>query len=318
MRYVVGSKIMEVFDENAFDEELFSRFLRTDCDRARFILDFFYAHSLKAYIMPVCAKNHIYVSFERECYDSKSKIKTVLAHYDRAKNVQGANDNSFAVFVLMHWAVEMARLKKNHNVRLIFTDGEEAIGDNLNEFSVTAQGSYSLASLFKKLKITNDLVFVFDAMGRGTVPVLAKRCFSEKTHFSLPRSFCRKFSSLQNIALSILIASSENPKILPLPYSDNAGFIARGIPAAEITMLPCEEALLYENALVENPDLEDFVMNRRLPQNASSVEFEAQLPLSWRLFHGENDCQSSLTISESARVFKKILYTLSDFSFPIR
>ena len=311
--------VMELLGEDGFcDEKLFSDFLTADCDRAQFILDFFTAHSLKAYIMPVCARNHIYVSFEKECYDSKSKIKTVLAHYDRAKNTPGANDNSFAVFVLMHWAVEVAQLKKSHNVRLIFTDGEEAHDNELNEFSVTSQGSYSLAALFKKLKITNDLIFAFDAMGRGTVPILARHQFSEKTHSSLPRLFSQKFSFLQNAALSILNASAEQQKVLPLPYSDNAGFIARGIPAAEITMLPREEALSYENALFENPALEHFVMKKALPQNTKLLTFEEKLPPTWRLFHTENDNQTSLSFSESAIAFKKILDALSDFSFPIR
>lgn len=153
-------------------------------------------------------------------------------------------------------------------------------------------------------------------MGRGTVPVLAKHHFSEKTHCSLPRSFCQKFSSLQNAALSILTASSEKFKnlchchIATMQDSLPVGFLF-----AEITMLPQDEVSLYENALFKNPALEDFVMNKKIPQNASVSEFEENLPLTWRLFHTENDSLSSLTFSESALVFKKFLTRFQIFQF---
>ena len=68
----------------------------------------------------------------------------------------------------MEWACRLSKITDFHNVRLIFTDGEE-----LAEQGVTSQGAYSLASVFKRLKITNDDVYVFDCVGRGTVPIIS-------------------------------------------------------------------------------------------------------------------------------------------------
>ena len=63
-----------------------------------------------------------------------------------------------------------------HNVRIIFTDGEEAAGTK----GVAGQGAYALGSGFRKLKMTDDDVYVLDATGRGDVLVLSTACVSKK------------------------------------------------------------------------------------------------------------------------------------------
>ena len=137
----------------------FSKFLAMDCDRLDFIQDYLYRRDVESVVMPVDGKNHIYVKFPSSQYNPLFKIKTVIAHYDRIGI--GANDNSAAVFCLLEWAVRLSKEKDFHNIRLLFTDGEE-----LSEEGVSSQGAYSLAQLFKKLSITDDDNFVFDSSGR--------------------------------------------------------------------------------------------------------------------------------------------------------
>jgi len=48
-----------------------------------------------------------------------------------------------------------------HNVRIFFTDGEEAAGTK----GLAGQGSYGLGSGMRKLNLTDDDVLVFDACG---------------------------------------------------------------------------------------------------------------------------------------------------------
>ena len=120
-----------------------------------------------------------------------------------------------------------------HNIRLIFTDGEE-----LGEGGITEQGAFPLAQTFRKLGITNDDVYVFDCMGRGDVPILAQA----KIAPNVPTQFLTKYSQLEERTKKILQAASNGKWFsLPVNYSDNASFIANGIPAVAITMLPSEE-----------------------------------------------------------------------------
>ena len=147
----------------------FEEFIASDCNRAAFIQKQLNAAGLDAPVLQMEGKNHIYVKFPQSQYNSMFKIKTVIAHYDRFPGSPGANDNSAAVFCLMQWAAALVKRYASlpggfHNIRLIFTDGEE-----LGSKGVSEQGAFPLAQVFKRLGIINDDIYVFDCMGRGDV-----------------------------------------------------------------------------------------------------------------------------------------------------
>lgn len=256
--------------------ESFRQFIALDCDRKAFIQNYLNRVGLDAPVISLEGKNHIYVKFPQSQYNSSFLIKTVIAHYDRVPDSPGANDNSAAVFCMLEWAADLIKRKDFHNIRLIFTDGEE-----LGEAGVASQGSYPLASLFRRLGILNDDVYVFDCMGRGSIPVLAETVLPK----GLSKTFVNKFNNLESRAQQ-LIKKAANGKWFTLPcnYSDNASFIANGIPAVAITLLPSDEI---------------------------SIALRGEVVPTWDLFHTMQDNYESLT-PESFEITLKILEQLAN------
>ena len=256
----------------------FSDFISPACDRAAFIQNYLKQAGLEAPIMQMEGKNHIYVKFPQKFYNPMFRIKTVIAHYDRFPESPGANDNSAAVFCLMEWAARLAKVAGGqfHNIRLIFTDGEElgAAG------GVAEQGAFPLAQVFRRLGITNDDIYVFDCMGRGDVPILTQTVLPAKT----PAKFKKEFSALEQRAANLLQTSANGRWFsLPCNYSDNASFIANGIPAVAITMLPSAEVTAATQGLQ---------------------------PQTWQLLHTAGDNLASLT-PQSFEIFYNILNNLA-------
>ena len=248
----------------------FLDFIKPDCDRLNFIQNVLKQNDVETAVISLEGKKHIYVKFPQNQYNPLFNIKTVVAHYDRFENSPGANDNSAAVYMLMLWAVKLSRQYDFHNVRLIFTDGEEACPDG-----VTSQGAFAIASLFKKLDIKDD-IFVFDCMGCGDVPVLCENKIPQKAG----NAFIKKLTALENKAQRI-IRTAGNGKwfCLPCNYSDNASFIAQGIPAVAITVLPSNE-------------VSDVLKN--------------QTPKTWKNLHTQNDNIDNLwesSFSLSMKIF---------------
>lgn len=254
----------------------FKDFITPDCDRAAFIQDYLKAAGLEAPIMQMEGKNHIYVKFPQLQYNPIFRIKTVIAHYDRFAGSPGANDNSAAVFCLMEWAKKLVECSQFHNIRLIFTDGEElgAAG------GVAEQGAFPLAQVFRRLGITNDDIYVFDCMGRGDVPILTQTILPPKT----PAKFVKEFAALEQRAAALLQTSANGRWFsLPCNYSDNASFIANGIPAVAITLLPSAEV---------------------------TAATQGQQPQTWQLLHTPADNLESLT-HQSFEIFHNILNNLA-------
>ena len=253
----------------------FQNFIASDCDRATFIQNYLNDAGLEAPILQMEGNNHIYVKFPQAQYNPTFRIKTVIAHYDRIGI--GANDNSAAVFCLLEWAAQLTRLAPTafHNIRLIFTDGEE-----LGAAGVAEQGAFPLAQVFRRLGITNDYIFVFDCMGRGDVPILTQTVLPPKT----PARFVKDFRALEQRAATLLQVSAGGRWFsLPCNYSDNASFIANGIPAVAITMLPSAEV---------------------------TAATQGQIPETWQLLHTPGDNLASLT-PQSFEIFHNILNNLA-------
>ena len=289
----------------------FSKYIADGADRLSFLQAYLADWGVDSVLVPLAGRRHLYVNFPSSSYNPLFKIKTVISHYDRVPGSPGANDNSAANLMIADWAGRLATLSRRgiqHNVRIFFTDGEE-----LGEKGVCQQGAFALAELFRKLGITKDDVYVFDACGRGTVPVLARAGLDalKKTG----SAFKKQFASLYQRTQSLLRATCpEQWLTLPVPYSDNAGFLACGIPAVAITMLPAEEASAYMRALMTDRHLESEVMNSRWetddPAKLPRFRYEEMMPMTWRLFHTEYDNALSLT-PESFAVMDRILDALA-------
>ncbi len=287
----------------------FEEYLAPRTDRLSFLRNYLLERGVQTSVISLAGKKHIYVNFPSTSYNPQFRIKTLIAHYDIVSGSPGANDNSSADFALADFAVlvnEKALNGKTTNIRMFFTDGEE-----LGEGGVNEQGSFSLAELFKKLGITTDDVYVFDSIGRGTTPVLARAGLSSLKNLKSNSLFIKRFASLFERTQKILrTASPNNWLTLPVPYSDNAGFLACGIPAVAITMLPKQEASAYYMELMKDKNLEKAVMNVHLDDDADfKFKYQEKMPLTWRLFHTPYDNFLSLT-QESFSVIEKILNEL--------
>ena len=288
-----------------FDLESFSQFISPDADRGAFIQNYLLERGVQSAVINVDGRRHIYAKFPPSGYSANFRIKTLIAHYDRFSEegkiaTPGANDNSSSVFCLMDFAARLAKFKGVHNVRIFFTDGEELVS---GRGGVTEQGAYKLANVIQKAGIRDEDVFVFDCVGRGTIPVLGTAAVSN----SMNAAFSKKCVALENGAKVILSSLGIGWLNLPIPYSDNAGFLASGIPAVAFTMLPGDEAQSYMLALQKIPRLSQFVRNPSLPlEENEKAALKKILPKTWQLFHTPEDNLDSLTPA-SFDVIAKIL-----------
>lgn len=298
-------------DFDTFNSDSFQKYIASDCDRLSFLQNYLSERGVSSSVIPLGEKKHLYVNFPSTAYNPMFKIKTIISHYDRVAGSPGANDNSLANFALADFASTLCKSRQVHNVRIFFTDGEE-----LGAEGVSSQGAFALADLFRKLGIVNDDVYVFDACGRGEVAILARAGLDSK----IAGQFKKKFLDLYERTQNLLRKSMPNSWMtLPVPYSDNAGFLACGIPAVAITFLPKDEVSFYYSNLMADKNLEKAVMNCRIdsePKNATDLSIQKfkyieKMPKTWRLFHTEYDNYLSLT-SESYALIKKILMQIAE------
>lgn len=298
-------------DFDTFNSDSFQKYIASDCDRLSFLQNYLSERGVSSSVIPLGEKKHLYVNFSSTAYNPMFKIKTIISHYDRVAGSPGANDNSLANFALADFASTLCKSRQVHNVRIFFTDGEE-----LGAEGVSSQGAFALADLFRKLGIVNDDVYVFDACGRGEVAILARAGLDSK----ITGQFKKKFLDLYERTQNLLRKSMPNSWMtLPVPYSDNAGFLACGIPAVAITFLPKDEVSFYYSNLMADKNLEKAVMNCRIdsePKNATDLSIQKfkyieKMPKTWRLFHTEYDNYLSLT-SESYVLIKKILMQIAE------
>lgn len=288
----------------------FIDFLQPDCNRKEFIQEKLLSYGINSSSIVIDGKSHIYVDFSKNNYNTRFKIKTLVAHYDRVPSSTGANDNTSGVFALIEAAKRLSTSDFVHNTRIIFTDGEED-----GRFGVLEQGAFSLAKRLKELNSIDGEVFVFDCVGRGEVPVISEIEFPKKVDVS----FYRKYMNLVSNTNSIISNYSPyNNMILPTSFSDNAGFIANGIPAVLITMLPKDEVANYMSNLKRIPGLKESVLNRKLEDvpNKSQPEYilRESIPLTWKYFHTQYDNITTLT-PVSFSIISKIIDEISKTNY---
>jgi hypothetical protein len=219
---------------------------------------------------------------------AKAHVTTVLAaHYDRAVDSPGANDNSAAVFELIKTALV---LKKENigNWLIFFTDKEELkFGDSLLE-----QGSYALAKALKEAGFDKAQVFIFDCCGVGDTLVISTavdHLLRNDEDFRVSRSRHliaqmreRALTAARNIRM-------EKVLLVPTPFSDDAGFFRAGLAAQTITVLPSHEAAGLASFLRVKPTAASALVSK---QELSASGF---LPSTWALLNTVEDTIETLT-----------------------
>ena len=280
--------------KNPYLNQDFLEFLQPQTNRLEWIQKSLLSEGIDSCVFQIGEQNHIYVKFPLSCYNPLFKIKTILVHYDRIGI--GANDNSAAVYQVIKWASRLNSQLEPHNIRIIFTDGEE-IGFNTENKNF--QGALGIAAIFKRLGITKDQIYAIDSCGRGDILVVSS---TGKNTGS--KEFIKKFDRFyENTIQFVKKTCPENWVTIPVPYSDNAGFVILGIPAIAITLLPKTEATSYMRELQKNSKLNYDVLNRK-------EETKDILPLTWKMMHTDQDSVENLT-PESWLVMEKFLDALA-------
>ena len=297
-------------EDKLLNSDLFKAFLKKDLNRCDFISQWLRAHNVPHSIVNLAQKKHIIIKYPAQFYDKNFKMKTLTAHYDRAPDTQGANDNSASCFILMNFAKKLCSYTRPHNIKIIFTDGEEAGAAGLKE-----QGAYTLGTGLKKLKMDGDDIFVFDMCGRGDTLIL-----SCSGIFGRDKAKTKRLDELHKRAGLLAQRACPNKWLSMLTaYSDNAGFIAAGLFAQVITVLPRKEAetLLHclpkEKLTGQNKtamgELTDMVIKNKKPPQGSP--FEKIIPFTWQLMHTADDKIETLN-SEAFTLTEKYLTALAE------
>ena len=213
----------------------FSAFLEPAADRRTFIAERLAAQGIPYRTVTLQDKTHIVITYRQSAYNPRFKMKTLIAHYDRAAGTQGANDNSAACVQLLLFAQTLLQKRDAHNIRIIFTDGEEAGADGIKN-----QGSYRLGQGLRALSMQQDDIFVFDMCGSGDTLIL-----SESGIYGRDTRKTAALTALHRRCRIYADAACRGRWLsLPTAYSDNAGLISAGLTAQVITVLPRAEAEL--------------------------------------------------------------------------
>jgi hypothetical protein len=215
-------------------------------------------------------------------------LPVLVAHYDRAMNSPGANDNSAAVFQLIEAALRL-REKNNKHWLIIFTDKEEiADGEGIRE-----QGSYTLARALREAGLGGNRFYIFDACGVGDtliISTMADHLMKEEEGMGIAKAR-QHVQILRNHALvTARRFPMEKVMLAPTPFSDDAGFLRAGIAAQTITVLPSAEATQLA-ALRLKPEFADALVSREA-QDANSRRL---IPETWRTLNSPSDSFLRLT-----------------------
>jgi hypothetical protein len=219
----------------------------------------------------------------------KAKPSTVLlAHYDATPDSPGANDNASGVFVLLAAALELGK-KSNQPWLVIFT-GKEELAPNEG---LRAQGSFLLAKGLKSTGFAGADFYVFDACGRGEtliISTIADHLIKNEAGLGVAQ-IQKKLQDLRGRAIAATGASfGEHHRLLPTPFSDDAGFLRAGLVAQTITVLPKDEAASFTQLSRVRAEYVRALVNREYREGVDAE----QIPLTWRLINGPDDTFSEL------------------------
>lgn len=213
----------------------FRDFLAPAADRGSCITEQLSAQHIPYHIVTLQNKKHIVLTYGASAYDSRFRMKTIIAHYDRAFGSPGANDNSASCAQLLAFAKTLLHRPGVHNIRIIFTDGEEAGAQGIEH-----QGAYRLGQGLRALAMQHADIFVFDMCGRGDTLILSESGMYGRDN----RKTAALIAFHQRCCAYADSACRGQWLSLPTAYSDNAGLISAGLTAQVITILPRQEAVL--------------------------------------------------------------------------
>ena len=263
----------------------FKEFISPAADRFSILKETLDEAALDYSILPITGNRHFFVAPPEA---DRSRHPTILvAHYDRAKNSPGANDNSAGVFLLLETA---AKLKKDGEINwaIIFTYKEELETGE----SVQAQGSYTLAAGLRNLKLENSRIFSFDACGAGDTLIISTTLDYLMKREGRGDKLRESMLELRNFALDTARDLGMAKVLLaPTPFSDDAGFFRAGLAAQAITMLPSAECIALVSELRRNPEFTNVLISTETPQASHLKSF----PETWRWLNTPGDSYLRLT-----------------------
>jgi hypothetical protein len=265
----------------------FRAFLEPTTDRLAFLLAHLRERGLSPATVEIAGSRHVLVAPERSPFAAKPRT-VLLAHYDRAPGSPGANDNSAAVFQL---AAAAARLRGDgvDGWLAVFTDREESAARE----GARGQGAYALAEGFKAIGLAEARFFIFDACGRGNTIVVSTTVDSLAPEDGQTKRVARE---LRILALEAgRVAAGGRILLAPTPFSDDAGFLAAGVAAQTITVLPEKEASALAGALRNKPDYAASLINKKARDSIEPRAYRAFMPATWESLHGPSDDAASLS-----------------------
>lgn len=279
------------------DSPFFSAFLEPAADRRAFITERLAAQGIPYRTVTLQDKTHIVITYRQSAYNPRFKMKTLIAHYDRAAGTQGANDNSAACVQLLLFAKTLLHKRDAHNIRIIFTDGEEAGADGIKN-----QGAYRLGQGLRALSMQQDDLFVFDMCGSGDTLIL-----SESGIYGRDTRKTAALTALHRRCRIYADAACRGRWLsLPTAYSDNAGLISAGLTAQVITVLPRTEAELLMRYMPRSEALQRCIItNAHVPPDSP---FAAIIPQTWQRMHTPQDRLETLTPQAFILVDKMLRY----------
>lgn len=275
----------------------FSAFLEPAADRRTFITERLAAQGIPYRTVTLQDKTHIVITYRQSAYNPRFKMKTLIAHYDRAAGTQGANDNSAACIQLLLFAQTLLHKRDAHNLRIIFTDGEEAGADGIKN-----QGAYRLGQGLRALSMQQDDIFVFDMCGSGDTLIL-----SESGIYGREKQKTAALTALHRRCRIYADAACRGRWLsLPTAYSDNAGLISAGLTAQVITVLPRAEAELLMRYMPRSEALQrSIITNAHVPPDSPLA---AVIPQTWQRMHTPQDRLETLTPQAFILVDKMLRY----------
>ncbi len=235
-RLIDGDKIMVLL--TALKE-----FCKTGCDRFAFLIKYLQTAGIPYSILRISGFRHILVRYGDQIYSPEYMTRTFTAHYDRVPGTPGANDNSAAVFQLLLFAERLSKSRNVHNIQILFTDGEELPGGD----RVENLGSYKLAEEFIREGISDTVFYVFDMCGIGDTIIRGtsgEDLLRLRGLTSMP--VYTELRRIGDYTEAVLLSANRGRYLnIPVPFSDEIGFILNGFPAFQFSVLPWEEAVRY-------------------------------------------------------------------------
>ena len=276
----------------------FAYFIASKIDRYKALLLTIEKLGLNSLVISIAEHRHIFIfpqgkKFPRLKGDTfpfaGESPFMLVAHYDRVAGSPGANDNSIAVFHLLH-AANVFEKKGINNWIILFTDKEELKkGESFEQ-----QGSFALAQKLKSWGLEKVKIFNFDSCGTGDTFV-----FSTITDYILGNSDNPNISKLKEGIRQLRNHTLETSNKLrlekfllaPIPVCDDIGFLRAGFTAQTITILPAAEASQYEEVIRKNPEFAKLLISGEIKTSPE----RKHLPQTWRNLNTPADTKDRLT-----------------------